>query len=221
MGRAHRPSCLANLFTEVPLVHSCLAAPPSLTLRLEHPRTPSPLKSIISLALSRLLQPLIRPPLLFICFTVGLLLGRDLVILWPVFLVRVVSSSTSSHSGFSGPCLGLLASVPGRCLHPVQDCLSAPISPAPTNHRRDIHRSRFIDDAFPSSSDTGLSARGAVRHEGIGLVRPHTADIRVGLREGPRDQRSIQKVGRTPSAARWLLAAWLWQLGTAIAATPS
>lgn len=114
MGRAHRPFCLANLFAEVPLVHSCQAAPPSLTLRLEHPRTPSPLKSIISLALSRLLQPLIRPLLLFICFTTGLLSGRDLVILGPVFLDLVVSSSTSSPDR---PFWSLLrsphASVPG------------------------------------------------------------------------------------------------------------
>lgn len=202
MDRAHRPFCLANLFAEVPLVHSCQAAPPSLTLRLEHPRTPSPLKSIISLALSRLLQPLIRPPLLFICFTTGLLSGRDLVILGPVFLDRLVSSSTSSHAVLSGPYCGLHASVsgPAALLATRPRLPERAHFPDPTNHR-DTHRSRSIDDAFPNSTDTGLSTRGAVRHEGIGLARPHTADIRVGLRKGPRDELSIQK-GRQNSLRR-------------------
>lgn len=184
MGRAHGPFCLANLFAEVPLVHSCQAAPPSLTLRLEHPRTPSPLKSIISLALSRLLQPLIRPLLLFICFTTGFAFGsrpRDsrACLFGPCSFVVDIFARRPFWSLLRSPRLCARS----RCLQPVQDCLSAPISPTPTpTNNRDTHRSRFIDDAFPNSSDTGLSARGAVRHEGIGQARPHTADIRAGLR---------------------------------------
>ena len=172
---------LANLFTEVPLVHSCHAAPPSLTLRLEHPRTPSPLKSIISLALSRLLQPLIRLPFFFICFAIGLLSGRDLVIraclfgpccfVLDIFVLPLFSSQRSSRLPWS------------VCLQPVPDCLSAPIFPTPSTAT--VHRSRSVDDAFPTLSGSriqGPSAQEAVLHTGIGLARPHTADIGVGLR---------------------------------------
>lgn len=185
MGRAHRPFCLANLFTEVPLVHSCQAAPPSLTLRLEHPRTPSPLKSIISLALSRLLQPLIRPPLLFICFTTGLLSGRDLVILGPVFLDRVVSSSTSSPAVFSVPpsvstplCpVPLLATrprLPERAHFPDPDPDQQPRHPPVAIHRRRVsnqQRYRLVGTRGGSSRGNWPSTASHRRHTGWAAQR--------------------------------------------------